>query len=111
MIATAVIAGIAIISVVMGTRKFNTNSQASRHAWRFIDFGAQVSSVVIAAELLRTGGSGPTAIAVLLILVAAGIAYGHYIGSRPSQPYWNYLDGADYALWSAIVLNQVGVLL
>jgi hypothetical protein len=112
MVASAVLAAIAMIVVIVGTTKFDTNSQSSRHAWKFIDFGAQVASVVVASELLRMNSYGSTAIAVLLIIVAAGVAYGHYIGSRQTymqQLYWNYLDGANYALWSVIIMSQLGI--
>jgi hypothetical protein len=113
MVASAVLAAIAMIVVIVGTTKFDTNSQSSRHAWKFIDFGAQVASVVVASELLRMNSYGSTAIAVLLIIVAAGVAYGHYVGSRqtwnPPQLYWNYLDGANYALWSVIIMSQLGI--
>ena len=110
MIASAVLAGIAMITVIIGTTKFDTNSQASRHARKLIDFGAQVASVVVASELLHMKSYGSTAIAVLLIIVAAGVAYGHYVGSRPlPTSVWNYLDGADYALWSVIIMSQLGI--
>lgn len=102
-------ATLAILLLGVGLSKYDNNTRTATAAWRYIDLGAQVASLVLASQLLHKGGALGGAVALMLMLLAIAVAYGHYSNTKNSSPSWNYVDGADMALWGSVVLSQLGV--
>ena len=96
-IAAAVILGIGL------TRDQNNTRRATR-AWKFIDAGAQLISLILAYQLISGPNVLATAVGIALVLIAGVVGYGHYANVKNTSSFWNYPDGADYALWTVVFI-------
>ena len=95
--------------IVYGLTMESSTKRSNEGIWRFLDAGAETMSLAIASGLLSSPQQESNAIGMLLIVLAVGVAYGHYKNLKNGDPKWNYIDGANIALWSTIVLGQLGL--
>ena len=104
-----ILAAASLAMVAYGLTMQSSAKRSNAGIWRFLDTGAQTTSLVIAGSMISSPKKGSNAVGLLLVALAIGIAYGHYKDLKNSNPEWNYIDGANIALWSTIVLGQLGV--
>ena len=99
----------ALAMIVYGLTMESSTKRSNEGIWRFLDAGAETMSLTIASALLSSPQQGSNAIGMLLVVLAVAVAYGHYKNLKNNDPEWNYIDGANMALWSAVVLGQLGL--
>ena len=104
-----VLAVASIAMVLYGLINHRKDTRAGTGIWAFLDGGAEAMSLTVAGSMLNLPGRTENAIGLLLVLASVAVGYGHYKKLTNGRPEWNYTDGANLALWSAVVLGQLGL--
>ena len=101
-------ATLAALLLGIGITKYDNNSRIASQAWKYIDGGAQSVSLLLASQLLHSGAPLAGAIGPILVILAIIVGYGHYSNMKNANPTWNYIDGANLALWGSVILSELG---
>ena len=104
-----VLAAASISMILHGLIKHKKDTRANTSIWKFLDGGAEAMSLTLAGSLLSVSDRTGNAIGLLLVLASLGIGYCHYQKLTNSRPERNYVDGANLALWSTVLLGQLGL--
>lgn len=101
------IATLAILILGIGLTKYDNNSRQAAQAWKYIDGSAQAISLYIAWQLMQPRQPLASTIGTVLVVLAIAVGYAHHIKMKSADPTWNYLDGANLALWASIALSEL----
>ena len=113
-LSAAALACVALVLSAVGIAILDVPSKMENKQWVVLSTVIQTISVVSAALLLMAKPTKARAIAlpVLMLAVTAVMAYYHFVANAPGNAVaWDYLFGADFALWALVMANPLKRLL
>lgn len=99
------ISTLALFLTVAGMRFLKAPSAYDNRIWVILETVIQILSFIAAALLLRNKGISTHAktVPALLIIIAVVYAILHFQKQPPQSVAWDYLTGANLALWLVII--------
>ena len=103
-ISAAALSTLAIVLTVVGLVLLKAPNAYDNKTWVILETVIQTVSVIIAAMLLSAKGLSAHAKTVpdLLLIVAVVYVILHFLQFPPQSVAWDYLTGADFALWAVV---------